>query len=64
MHFRPFSNFDKCRSEVAGDVMSGVAVQYVGGMDVCSTFGESNSDRNTGLFVQPDPFYASLLCRI
>ena len=28
-----FPNFDKCRSEVAGDVMSGAAVHYVG-MDV------------------------------
>ena len=44
--FGRFPNFDKCRSEVAGDVMSGVAVHYVG-MDVRSTFGESglNSGR-------------------
>ena len=41
-----FQNFDKCQSEVAGDVISGVAVDYVG-MDVRSTFGESelNSGR-------------------
>ena len=35
-----FLNFDKCRSEVAGDVISGVAVESVG-MDVRVTFGES-----------------------
>ena len=35
-----FPNFDKCRSEVVGDVMSGVAVHY-GGLDALSTFGES-----------------------
>ena len=34
-----FPNFDKCRSEVAGDVMSGAAVHNVG-MEVGSTFGE------------------------
>ena len=39
-------NLDKCRSEVADDVISGVTVDYVG-MDVRATFGESglNSGR-------------------
>ena len=37
--FGGFLNFDKCRSEVTGDIMSGVAVHYVS-MDVRSTFGE------------------------
>ena len=36
--FSRFPNFDKCRLEVAGDFMSGVAVHYVG-MDVSLTFG-------------------------
>ena len=35
-----FANFDKCRSEAAGDVISGVAVDYVG-MNVRATFVES-----------------------
>ena len=35
-----FLYFDKCRSEEAGDVISGVAVDYVG-MDDRATFGES-----------------------
>ena len=34
-----FRNYDKCRSEVDGDVMSSVAVRNAG-MDVRSTFGE------------------------
>ena len=53
---------DNCRSEVAGDVISGVAVDYVG-MDVRATFGESGlkNDGIIGLFGRPDPFYASLL---
>ena len=44
--FCRFPNFDKCRPEVAGDVISGVAVDYVG-IDVRATFGESglNSGR-------------------
>ena len=44
--FGRFPNFDKCRSEVSGDVLSGAAVHYVV-MDVRSTFGESvlNSGR-------------------
>ena len=41
-----FATIDKCRSEADGDVISGVAVDYVG-MDVPATFGESalNSGR-------------------
>ena len=46
--FGCFPNFDKCQSEVADDVMSGVAVHYVG-MDVRSTFGESGL--NTGRII-------------
>ena len=63
--FGRFPNFNKCRSEVAGDVISGVAVDYVG-MDVRATFGESglNSGRIILLFGRPDPFYASLLSNI
>ena len=38
--FGRFPNFDKCPSEVAGDVISGVAVDYVG-VDVRATFGDS-----------------------
>ena len=38
--FCSFPDIDKCRSEVAGDAMSGVTVHYVG-MDVRSTFGVS-----------------------
>ena len=43
--FGRFLNIDKCRSEVAGDVISHVALDYFG-MDVRATFGESgvNSD--------------------
>ena len=60
--FGHFPNFDKCRSEVAGDAISGVAMNCVG-TDVHATFGESglNSVRIFGLFARPDPFYASLL---
>ena len=60
-----FSNFGKCRSKVAGDIISGVAVKYVG-THVCSTCGGCvlNSGRNIWLFGWPDQFYASLLCSI
>ena len=63
--FCRFANFDKCRSEVPSDVISGVAVYYVG-MDVRATFGESglNSGRITLFFGRPDSFYASLLSSI
>ena len=44
--FDCFSNFDKCRPEVAGDIISDVAVDYVH-MDIHATFGGSklNSGR-------------------
>ena len=53
----------KSRLKVAGDVISGVAVDDVG-MDVRATFDESglNTGRIIWLFGRPDPFYASLLC--
>ena len=40
------ANFNKCRSEIAGDVIAGVAIDLVG-LDVRATFGESglNSGR-------------------
>ena len=37
--FGRFSNFDKCRPEVAGDGKSGVALGYVG-TDVCANVGD------------------------
>ena len=42
---RFFSNFEKCRPEVAGEVITGVAVDYVS-MDVRVEFGDSTL--NTG----------------
>ena len=38
--FRSFSNSDKCRPEAGGDVISGVAFEYVG-TDVSAGFGDS-----------------------
>ena len=60
-----FLNFDKCQLEVSGDVISGVAVYYVG-MDVRATFGESglNIGQIILLFGWPDPCYASLVSSI
>ena len=51
--------------EVAGDVIYGVAVDYVG-MDVRATFGESGLDsgRIILLFGRPNPLYTSLVSRI
>ena len=45
--FGRFSNIDKYRSEVAGDIISGAAIDYVG-TDVCATCSGSglNSGRN------------------
>ena len=37
--FGRFPNFDNCPSEVAGDIISSVAVDYVS-VDVRATFGE------------------------
>ena len=53
-----FSNYDKCRSEVACDIISGVAVDLVGA-DVRATCVGSglNSERNIRLFARPDTFY-------
>ena len=39
LNFQPFLNFDKCRPEAAGDVISGMALDYVG-VDVRATFGD------------------------
>ena len=55
-----FSNFDKCRLEIAGDVMSDVAVD-LGSMDVCAILVDSrlNSGRHIlRLFARLDPLYA------
>ena len=57
-HFQLFfSNFDKCQSEAAGDVITGLAIDQVG-KDVCATFGEFGlkSGRIIWLFGQPDRF--------
>ena len=65
--FGRFSNFDKCRLEVDGDVISGVAVEYVG-VDVRATFGESglNTKQWPNYFTlwPAGPVYASLVCSI
>ena len=60
--FGRFSNFDKCRPEAAGGVISGRALDDVC-TDVSAGFGDSrlNSARIIRLFVRPDPFCA-LLC--
>ena len=62
LHFWPFSNFDKCRPEVAGDVVSSVALVYVDA-DVHAKYGdliascnrlETASDIIFGKFVGPN----------
>ena len=60
--FGRFANFGKCRSKIAGNVISGGAVDHVG-TDVRATVGESglNSGRIILLFGRRDPFYALLL---
>ena len=40
-----FFNFDNCQPEVASDLISCMAVQYVG-VDVCVKFGDSRSNRS------------------
>ena len=40
-----FSNFDKCRPEVAGDVVSGAVIDPVG-LDVPAKFGDSRSNHS------------------
>ena len=59
-----YSNFSKCQPKVAGEVISGKAVEYVG-IDVHEKFGDStlNNGRIIRLFVQEDSFYA-LMCSI
>ena len=56
-----FLNFHKCQPEIAGDVISGTAVQSVG-MDVLTKFGDSrlNNGGIIRLFGREDPFYAFL----
>ena len=50
--FGRFAIFDKHRSEVAGDVTSGVAVDYVV-MDVRATFGESALNSGRSILLWP-----------
>ena len=64
--FSHFSNFAKCRPEAAGDVISGMALDYES-TDIPASFGDSmlNSGRISPIrhFVWPDPICA-LLCSI
>ena len=57
--FFRFSNFDNCRSKIAGDLISGEALGYVS-LDVRAKFGDSrlNSGRIIRRFRRPDPLYA------
>ena len=59
--FGHFSNFDECRTEVTGDVLSSDTAEQVG-MDVLAKCGDLllNIGRIILLFVRPDPFYALL----
>ena len=63
--FCRFSNFYKWRPKVAGDVMSGVALVYVG-VDVCAKFGDSrlNSGRIIRLFAGQTRFTHFVQCLI
>ena len=60
-YLRPFSNYDNRSPEVAGDVITCAALDYVG-MDVNGKFGDSrlNSGRIIRLFVRSDSLYALL----
>ena len=60
--FRRFSNIDKCGPEAAGDVISGMALDYVG-TDVPASFGDSwlTSGKPIRLLVQPDTFVQYLI---
>ena len=62
--FGPFSNFDKCRPQGAGGVISGAAFDFVD-IDVAASFGDSRFYNSLIiiLFVRPYPLCA-LLCRI
>ena len=55
-----FPNFDNCRPKVAGDVISGAALDSVStlGMDDAAKLGDSRliSGRIIRLFVRPDRF--------
>ena len=55
--FSSFSNFDKCRPEIDGDVISRVVVDHIG-VDLRAKFGDSglNSGRIIRLFSRPQPF--------
>ena len=55
------SNFDKCRPEVTGDVISGPALVHIG-VDVRAKLYDSmlNSGQIIRLFGLPDPFYTRL----
>ena len=62
--FGRFLNFDKCRPEVASDVISGVALFYVG-MGVRAKFGDSRL--NSGQIIRLWPggrVFCTLLCTI
>ena len=58
------SNFAECQPEVAHDVVSDMAIEYIG-MDVHAKFVDSelSSGRIIRLFGRPDAFY-TLLCTI
>ena len=60
-HFGRCSNFDKCRPEATGDVISSMTLDYVG-TDVPASFGDFrlNDGRIIRLFVRPDPICAFL----
>ena len=51
------SNLDKCRPEAAGDVISGMAIDYLG-RHVRANLGDYrlNSGQIIRLFVRPDAF--------
>ena len=57
--FGRFSNFDKCRPEEAGDIVSDAAAYYVS-IDVSAKFGDSklNIGRTNPLFNRSHPFSA------
>ena len=59
--FGRFSNFDKCQPEAAGDVISGMALDYVSTYVVASVGANRlNSGQIIRLFVRPDLFCAHL----
>ena len=58
-----FSNYGQCKPEVAGDVTSGVAVDYVS-LEICVKFGNPmlNTGRMIRLFVDRTRF--TLFCAV